>query len=80
MEAQGNERIKPYTASVKRNIESLSRIGLSPEEISSAINAPLFFVQRQMARIQRENEARRKFLRTGRIPELENPGVFTIFQ
>ncbi len=49
-------------------------------DISYSLNAPLFFVQRQMARIQRENEARRKFLRTDRISELENLGAFTIFQ
>ena len=83
MEAQGkfNDKIKPYTASVRRqkDIESLSKIGLSTQEISDTLDTPVSFVERQIARIEIHNEARNRFLRTGILPT-SGVGVFTIFQ
>ena len=83
MEAQGkfNDKIKPYTASVRRqkDIERLSKIGLSTQEISDTLDIPVSFVERQIARIERHNEARNRFLRTGILPT-HGVGVFTIFQ
>ena len=69
MEAQGkfNDKIRPYTASVRyqKDIESLSEIGLSTQEISDTLDTPVSFVEHQIARIERHNEARNRFLRTG---------------
>ena len=69
MEAQGKygDKIRPYTASVRyqKDIESLSKIGLSTKEISDTLDIPLSFAERQLARIERHNEARNRFLRTG---------------
>ena len=83
MEAQGkfNDKIRPYTASVRcqKDIESLSKIGLSTKEISDTLDIPVSFVERQIARIERHNEARNRFLRTGILPT-PGIGVFTIFQ
>ena len=83
MEAQGkfNDKIRPYTASVRcqKDIESLSKIGLSTQEISDTLDTPVSFVEHQIARIERHNEARNRFLRTGLLPT-PGVGVFTIFQ
>lgn len=88
IEAQGfesNDRIKSYMASVRcqKDIENLSRIGMTPEDISYSLDLLLSFVQNQKVRIAKSNEARRRFLRTGILPSPEpvgRPGVFTIFQ
>ena len=83
MEAQGkfNDKIRPYTASVRcqKDIESLSKNGLSTQEISDTLDIPVPFVERQIARIERHNEARNRFLRTGILPT-PGLGVFTIYQ
>ena len=83
MEAQGkfNDKIRPYTASVRcqKDIESLSKIGLSTQEISDTLDIPVSFVERQIAWIERDYEARNRFLRTGILPT-SGVGVFTIFQ
>ena len=83
MEAQGKygDRIRPYTASVRcqKDIEGLAKIGLSTQEISDTLDTPVSFVERQIARIERHNEARNRFLRTGILPT-PSVGVFTIFQ
>ena len=83
MEAQGkfNEKIKPYTASVRcqKDIEGLAKIGLGTKEISDTLDIPVSFAEHQIARIERHNEARNRFLRTGLLPT-SGVGVFTIFQ
>ena len=83
MEAQGkfNDKIRPYTASSRcqKDIESLSMVGLSAKEISDTLYIPVSFAERQIARIERHNEARNRFLRTGLLPT-PGVGVFTIFQ
>ena len=85
METEGNDnnndRIKSYTASVRcqKDIDSLSKIGMTPEDISYSLDLPISFVQKQKARIANANEARRRFLRTGILPKA-NPGVFNILQ
>jgi hypothetical protein len=73
MEAQvkfNGDKIRPYTASVRcqKNVESLSKIGSSTQEISDTLNIPVSFVEHQIARIERHNEARNRFLRTGILP------------
>lgn len=87
MEAQENdkdERIKSYTASVRcqKDIENLSKI-LNMKEIAYTLDLPLSLVKRHHAKIESQNEERRRFLRTGTLPRLELPGmptVFTIYQ
>ena len=85
MKAQYGEdygkKIKSYTASSKcqKDIESLSKIGLNIQEISDTLDIPVSYAERQIARIERHNEARNRFLRTGRLPT-PGVGVFTIFQ
>ena len=49
------------------------------EEISDTLDIPVSFAERQIARIERHNEARNRFLRTGILPT-PGVGVFTIFQ
>lgn len=85
MEAQGIERIKPYTASVRfqKDIENLSKIGMTSEDISYSLDVPITFIQKQKARIAKANEERRRFLQTFTLPTPEvvgRPGVFTIYQ
>jgi hypothetical protein len=79
---KGDEKVRPYVGSVRfqKDIESLSKINLSSEEISCTLDVPLSYVRCQLDRIQREREARQKFLMTGHIPRLVTPGVFTIFR
>ena len=89
MEAQGIEptkerKIKSYTASVRcqKDIENLSKI-LNTEEIAYTLDLPLSLVKRHQAIIKRQNEERRRFLRTGTLPRLDVPGmptVYTIYQ
>lgn len=88
MEAQGkniNGRIRPYTASARcrKDIENLSKIGMTSEDISYSLDLPISFVQKDMARIVKANEAGRRYLRTGTLSSPEfvvRPAVFTIFQ
>jgi hypothetical protein len=77
----GSDRIKPYTASSRfgKDVESLYKIGMTTEDISYSLSVPITFVQKQKARIDRANEERRRFLRTGVIP-VSDPGVISIFQ
>ena len=85
MEAQGkdnnNDRIRPYTASSRfaKDVDNLSKIGMTSEDISYSLSVPITFIQKQKQKIWKANVARRRFLATGRIPQ-QNPGVFTIFQ
>jgi hypothetical protein len=84
MEAQGRleERIKPYAARCQKDVESLSKIGMTPEEISYVTDVPLYFIRKHKGKIEREKTARRRFLMTGQLPEMENAGVgvFSILQ
>lgn len=88
MEAQGkcgDDKIRPYKASVRcqKDIESLSKIGLSPEDISKSLDLSISFVNSHMTRINEDKTKRMRFLRTGILPEPDvrgRPGVFTIFQ
>ena len=87
MEAQGKygDKIRPYTASVscQKDIENLSKIGLSPEDISRSLDLSTSFIKSHIARINEDKAKRMRFLRTGILPEPDvrgRPGVFTIFQ
>ena len=75
------DKIRSYTASVRceKDVSNLSKIGLNTEEISHSLGLPISFVKSRMARIERQNEERRRFLSTGNIP-VSDPGVFTILQ
>lgn len=74
-------RIRPYSASVRwqKDVESLSQIGMTPEDISYSLDLPLSLVRSHKARIESEKAARRRFLQTFtlRTPE---PGVVSILQ
>ena len=78
------QRIIPYTAcAFQKDLENLSRIGLTPEAISISLDTPLTKVQKMKLRIAEYNEEKRRFLSTGDIPEFEyygKPAVFTIYQ
>jgi hypothetical protein len=87
MEAQGkdNDRVKPYTASCRfqKDIENLSKVGLTPEDISISLDVPLTRVQKMKLKIAEYNEERRRFLSTGDIQASDyygKPAVVTIFQ
>ena len=86
MEAQGkynsnNDKIRPYTASVRcqKDIESLSKIGLNTQEISYTLDLPFSLIRSQQARIARASEDRRRFLRTGILPQFEVPWTTSSF-
>jgi hypothetical protein len=88
-EAQGkyvnDDKVRAYTASIRcqKDIESLSKIGLNPQEISRSLDlSSTSFVKGRIARIDQDNAERRRFLATGHIPEeLEtSAGVFHILQ
>ena len=82
-EAQGKEeRIRPYSASVRcqKDVENLSRIGMTPEDISYSLDLPLSLVRSHKARIEEQKAARRRFLMTGKLEETPRVGVFSIFQ
>jgi hypothetical protein len=67
----------------RMTFENLSKAGLNTEEISYSLDVPLSFVKHHIARIERHNEARNKFLSTGILPGPDlcrRPGVFTISQ
>ena len=79
---QQEERFRPYTASLRFDVQSLSKIGMTPQEISYSLSVPLALVRSHKARIEKEKAARRKFLMTAQLPWLETVpiGVFSILQ
>jgi len=87
-EAQGkyvnnDDKVRSYSASARcqKDIESLSKIGLNPYEISRSLDLSTSFVKSRMARIEEDKAERRRFLLTGRIPaEKTSVGVFHILQ
>lgn len=87
--AQGNiikeDRVKAYTALTRYhpNVATLAKAGWNSQDITQVLNVPLAFVQGQLARMDRHNAARRRFMMTGNMPHFEVPGmptVFTIYQ
>jgi hypothetical protein len=83
-EGQGryNDKVRVYSASARcqKDVESLSKIGLNTQDISRSLDLPISFVKRRMARIEKENAAKRRFMATGHIQESVTPGVVHILQ
>ena len=77
------DKIRSYSASVRceKDVENLSKIGLNTEEISHSLGLGISFVKSRMARINEVNADRRRFLRTGILPEpdpRERQGYYAI--
>ena len=82
MEAQRKygDKIRPYTASVRcqKDIESLSKIGLNPKDISRSLDLSISFVRSHLARINEDKVKRMRFLSTGILPEPDVDNLFGI--
>jgi hypothetical protein len=79
------QKIVPYVASARcrHDVQALTKVGWSSEDISRGLDINLSFVKSQQARIERHDAERRRFITSGRIPEYYEPGmpkVFPIYQ
>jgi hypothetical protein len=74
--------IRTYSASAgcQKDVENLSRIGLSDSEIARALDVPLLRVRKYQAMVERARAEEREFLVTGQLPWLKNEGYLAILQ
>lgn len=84
-EAEEEDRIRAFTAAARypHDIATLAANGWNTHDIAQVYNVPLSFVQNQLSRSDRHRAARRKFMTSGRMPDVDEPGmpsVFTIYQ
>ena len=86
MEAQGKLdklQVRTYAQSARcaKDVDNLSKVGLTPEQISYTLDLPLQLVRSHKAKIERQREERRKFLATGLLPWTQSEGgYFAILQ
>ena len=77
-------RMKAYTASVReKDVRNLLRDGRTDNDISEVLGVSMIYVDSQRTRIEKDDEERRRFMMTLRMPQQYIPGmptVYTIYQ
>jgi hypothetical protein len=64
---------------VKKDVKNLLRDGWTDKDISEVLGVSKAYVDSQRTRMEKDDEERRKFMMTLRMPQQYIPGMHTVY-